>query len=129
MKAKKDLTKYKKRYNLFRHHAWAGLGFLSVLLAVRILFSELLELLQPILVVLIVYVVIALIFTYKYRAGLSAKQETFHHSKELEKEKIRADVALKQNRYAGSIWQRNEKKKQTKKKLTLNCQSLTKKNS
>jgi uncharacterized membrane protein (DUF106 family) len=95
MKAKKDLTKYKKRYNLFRHHAWAGLGFLSVLLAVRILFSELLELLQPILVVLIVYVVIALIFTYKYRAGLSAKQETFHHSKELEKEKIRADVEKK----------------------------------
>lgn len=92
MKAKKELTDYKRRYNLFRHHAWAGLGFLSVLLAVRILFPELLELLQPILVVLIVYVVIALIFTYKYRAGLSAKQETVHHSKELEKEKIHADV-------------------------------------
>jgi len=56
MKAKKELTDYKRRYNLFRHHAWAGLGFLSVLLAVRILFPELLELLQPILVVLIVYV-------------------------------------------------------------------------
>ena len=92
MKTKKDLTDYKRRYNLFRHHAWAGLGFLSVLLAVRILFPELLELLQPILVVLIVYVVIALIFTYKYRAGLSAKQETVYHSKELEKEKIHADV-------------------------------------
>lgn len=95
MKAKKKLTDYKRRYNLFRHHAWAGLGFLSVLLAVRILFPELLELLQPILVVLIVYVVIALIFTYKYRAGLSAKQETVHHSKELEKEKIHADVEKK----------------------------------
>jgi len=92
MKAKKDLTDYKRRYNLFRHHAWAGLGFLSVLLAVRILFPELLELLQPILVVLIVYVIIALIFTYKYRAGLSAKQEIVHHSEELEKEKIHADV-------------------------------------
>ena len=95
MKAKKDLTDYKRRYNLFRHHAWAGLGFISVLLAVRILFPELLELLQPILVVLIVYVVIALIFTYKYRAGLSAKQETVRHSKELEKEKIHADVEKK----------------------------------
>jgi uncharacterized membrane protein (DUF106 family) len=92
MNAKKDLTDYKRRYNLFRHHAWAGLGFLSVLLAVRILFPELLELLQPILVVLISYVVIALLFTYKYRAGLSAKQEVVHHSKELEKEKIHADV-------------------------------------
>lgn len=95
MKTKKDLTDYKRRYNLFRHHAWAGLGFISVLLAVRILFPELLELLQPILVVLIAYVVIALIFTYKYRAGLSAKQETVHHSKELEKEKIHADVEKK----------------------------------
>ena len=95
MKTKKDLTDYKRRYNLFRHHAWAGLGFLSVLLAVRILFPELLELLQPILVVLIVYVVIALIFTYKYRAGLSAKQETVQHYKELEKEKIHADVEKK----------------------------------
>ena len=95
MKTKKDLTDYKRRYNLFRHHAWAGLGFLSVLLAVRILFPELLGLIQPILVVLIVYVVIALIFTYKYRAGLSAKQETVHHSKELEKEKIHADVEKK----------------------------------
>lgn len=95
MKTKKDLTEYKRRYNLSRHHAWAGLGFLSVLLAVRILFPELLELLQPILVVLIVYVLIALIFTYKYRAGLSAKQETSHHSKELEKEKIHADVEKK----------------------------------
>ncbi len=95
MKTKKDLTDYKRRYTLFRHHAWAGLGFLSVLLAVRILFPELLELLQPILVVLIVYVVIALLFTYKYRAGLSAKQETVHHSKELEKEKIHADVEKK----------------------------------
>ena len=95
MKAKKDLTGYKRRYNLFRHHAWAGLGFLSVLLAVRILFPELLELLQPILVVLIVYVVIALIFTYKYRAGLSAKQEVVRHSKELEKEKIHSYVEKK----------------------------------
>ena len=92
MKNKKDLTDYKRRYNILRHHAWAGLGFISVLLAVRILFPELLELLQPILVVLIIYVVIALIFTYKYRPGLSANQETVHRSTELEKERTHADV-------------------------------------
>jgi hypothetical protein len=92
LKTRKDLTDYKRRYNLFRHHAWAGLGFLSVLLAVRILFPELLELLQPILVFLIVYVLIALIFTYKYRAGLFSKQEMVHHSNEFEKEKIHVDI-------------------------------------
>ncbi len=89
---KKDFTEYKRKYQAFRHHAWAGLGFLSVLLAMRIIFPEISELLQPILVVLIAYVVISLLFTYKYYRGLSATQESIPHSEEVEKEIIHADV-------------------------------------
>ena len=89
---KKDLSEYKRKYDLVRHHAWAGLGFLSVLLAMRIIFQEISELLQPILVVLIAYVVISLLFTYKYYRGLSATQESIPHSEEVEKEKIHAEV-------------------------------------
>ena len=89
---KKDPSEYKRRYDLVRHHAWAGLGFLSIMLAIRIIFPDLSSILQPILVILVIYVVIALIFTYKYRAGLSVKQEVVHSSEELEKEKIHAEV-------------------------------------
>ena len=89
---KKDLSGYKRKYQAFRHHAWAGLGFLSVLLAIRLILPESPEILPPIIFVLVVYVVIALLFTYKYRAGLSIKQEVVHPSEELEKEKICAEV-------------------------------------
>ena len=89
---KKDLSGYKRKYQAFRHHAWAGLGFLSVLLAIRLILPESPEILPPIIFVLVVYVVIALLFTYRYRAGLSVKQEVVHPSEELEKEKICAEV-------------------------------------
>ena len=89
---KKDLSGYKRKYQAFRHHAWAGLGFLSVLLAIRLILPESPKILTPIIFVLVVYVVIALLFTYRYRAGLSAKQEVVHPSEELEKEKICAEV-------------------------------------
>ena len=97
MKAKKDLTDYKRKYDLFRHHAWAGLGFLSVLGFLRIIFVDLADLLQPILIILIIYVVISLLLTYMYHSGLSAKQEfiqreIIHHTDDVEKHKIHAEV-------------------------------------
>jgi len=91
---KKNLSEYKRKYDLFRHHAWAGLGFLSVLLAIQIIDPSLSDLLVPILVFVILYVIVALIFTYRYRIGLSAKQEKVQdkHSVELEKAKIDAEI-------------------------------------
>ena len=89
---KKDLSEYKRKYQAFRHHAWAGLGFLSVLLAISVIAPWLLVFLSPILVVLIAYVVISLLFTYKYYRGFSATQESIPHSEEVEKEKIHAEV-------------------------------------
>ena len=90
---KKDLSGYKRKYQAFRHHAWAGLGFLSVVLAVRLVLSENSpDILVPIIFVLVIYIIVALLFTYRYRAGLSVKQEVIHPSEELEKEKICAEV-------------------------------------
>jgi len=88
----KKLVEYKKKYDLSRHHGWAGLGFLSVLLAIRIIFPEVSDLLQPILVVVILYIIVSLIFTYKYYKGLTLTQENTTPSDELKKEEIRADV-------------------------------------
>lgn len=91
---KKDLSTYKKKYQAFRHHAWAGLGFLSVLLAVRIIFPEPSKILTPVIFVLIIYIVAALLFTYKYRAGLSVGEKVVQVQSpiEVEKELIRANV-------------------------------------
>lgn len=88
------LSDYKKRYHKYRHHAWAGLGFLSVILAIRLIFQESTQILTPVIVVLGLYIVIALIFTYKYRAGLQAEDAviTQDASVELEKEKNRVDI-------------------------------------
>ena len=99
--AKKNLSEYKRKYDLVRHHAWAGLGFLSIILAIRIIAPQLSDLLELILglliIVLIIYVGVALLLTYRYRAGLTAKQETIKQeviirTDEIEKEKIHADV-------------------------------------
>jgi len=88
---KKDFTEYKRKYDLVRHHAWAGLGFLSVLLAISVIAPWLLVFLSPILVVLIAYVVISLLFTYKYYRGFSATQESIPHSEEVEKEHLKLE--------------------------------------
>ncbi len=88
----KDLSTYKRKYQIFKHHAWAGLGFLAVLFAIRVIFPLSTQILSPLIFVLIVYIVVALIFTYKYRAGLSAKEKVLSPSEELGKEKIKADV-------------------------------------
>ena len=90
-----DLIEYKKKYHSFRHHAWAGLGFLSVVLAFRLIFLEQAQILTPVIVILAIYIIVALIFTYRYRGGLTAEEKVLKvesSSDEVEKEKIRADV-------------------------------------
>jgi len=114
---KKDFTEYKRKYDLVRHHAWAGLGFLSVLLAISVIAPWLLVFLSPILVVLIAYVVISLLFTYKYYRGFSATQESIPHSEEVEKEKIHADVEkerLKLEKKKAKVEEKAKKKLQKK---------------
>lgn len=94
--SQKDLSEYKRKYDIFRHHAWAGTALLSVLLAVRYLIASLPRyIFIPLCSILIVYILIALLFTYKYRAGLSRIEESHHVSEQLEREKTQAQVEKK----------------------------------
>ena len=74
--AKKDFLKCKRKYDISRHHAWAGTALLSVLMALRYIFAPVPHALIILLgSVLIIYILVALVFTYKYRAGLCAEQQ------------------------------------------------------
>ena len=94
----KNLSENKRKYHAFRHHAWAGTVLLSVFLAIRLIFYYQLEFLTPVImiliIVLIIYIIISLFFTYKYRSGLSARDEIVQvqPSIELEKDKLKAEV-------------------------------------
>ena len=88
-----DLSEYKRKYNAFRHHAWAGLGFLSVLLVIRIIVPSLSILMHPILAVLVIYVVVSLLFTYRYSTGLIGESAIqIQPSDEIEKERMKFEV-------------------------------------
>jgi len=61
---------HREKYQLFRHHAWAGLGFLAVFSAMRLIMPEQTAILTPIIFVLILYIIISLLFTYRYYTGI-----------------------------------------------------------
>ena len=75
-----DLSDYKRKYDMSRHHAWAGSVLLAVLLAVRV-FLEISEIkindwiIITIGVILVIYTLTAVFLTYRYRSGLSVSQE------------------------------------------------------
>ncbi len=62
------ISEKKIKYERFRHHAWAGLGFLSVFLSVRYFVSFPDSIFLPILSFILVYVVFSLLLTYRYRS-------------------------------------------------------------
>jgi preprotein translocase subunit SecF len=96
----KNLIENKRKYDTVRHHAWAG----SVLLTVLVAFRGFLEITDINLddriiviigIVLIIYILVSVFFTYKYRSGLSAEQKSVEihiNSKNAEKEKIAAEL-------------------------------------
>ncbi|EMR73021.1 hypothetical protein MBGDN05_00746 [Thermoplasmatales archaeon SCGC AB-539-N05] len=90
--SKKNLYEYKRKYQAFRHHAWAGLGFLSIFGVIRIVIPSFSVFLNPVLIVLIVYVFVSLLFTYKYQKGLSIEYENLRYSEELEKERLKTNI-------------------------------------
>ena len=96
----KRLLEYKKRYAISKHHAWAGSILLAILLTIRI-FIEASEINVDDRIILFVgailvgYMLVALIFTYRYRTGLSAdvKSVTMHSSTdEVEYKKIESQL-------------------------------------
>jgi hypothetical protein len=100
----KKLLEYKKRYAISKHHAWAGSILLAILLAIRI-FLEASEInvddriILFVGAILVVYMLIALIFTYRYRTGLSAdiKSERIQLAKD-EVEDIKIESKIEKNR-------------------------------
>ena len=61
----------RRKYDLARHHAWGGLGFLSVVMVLRILCPDIPgEVITPIIIILVVYVLVWLFLTYSYRSGM-----------------------------------------------------------
>ena len=100
----RDLAEHKRKYDISRHHAWAGTAFLSVLLALRYIIPRFPHFLFiPLCTLLILYIVVSLLYTFKYRQGLFAEPLPGldpAESKEAEhKEKV------------GKVWAKAEKKK------------------
>lgn len=62
------------RYEWYRHHAWAGLGFLSILIALRYVFFLPNWFFVPVVLVLVAYVVVSLVGAYRY-SGEVLKQD------------------------------------------------------
>jgi H+/gluconate symporter-like permease len=96
----------KQIYENARHHAWAGSVLLALLLAVRIILETTNTdiddtIIIGIAVVLIFYTLISVIFTYKFRSGISEvseqkivhihKSEDAKQDSKLEKERLKLE--------------------------------------
>lgn len=100
---KKNISEYKRKYDVSRHHAWAGSVLLALLIATRT-FLEISNfkvndtIVVLIGIVLIIYTLISVFLTYTYRSGLNSEQkkivEVYHHDSadDLEKKRIDADI-------------------------------------
>ena len=88
---KKDFSSYRRKYDISRHHAWAGTALLSVLMALRYIFALIPNILIILLgSVIIIYILVALGFTFKYREALSAEQRRNENGSEAVRERSRA---------------------------------------
>ena len=99
MTQKKNLAAYKRKYDIARHHAWAGSVILAVILAIRI-FLETTEInvndwfIVIIGGIVVIYTLSAVILTYKYRSGLTSEQkiiEVHTSSDSIEKERLKIE--------------------------------------
>ena len=99
---KKDLNEYRKKYDIARHHAWAGAVLLSVFSVLTVLLrtSDISDIPDYLILViglgLVLYTVISLFFTYRYRSGLLisekvVKVEVSSRDTDLEKERLKAE--------------------------------------
>jgi len=99
MTQKKNLAEYKRKYDIARHHAWAGSVILAIILAIRI-FLETTDInvndwfIVIIGGVVVIYTLAAVILTYKYRSGLTSQQkiiEVHTSSNNVEKERLKIE--------------------------------------
>jgi hypothetical protein len=115
----KNLNEHRRKYDIARHHAWAGSVLLAVLVAIRGFFeiSDIKiddRIIIIIGMILVFYVLIAVFFTYRYRSGLSAEQKTVQevhiHSDDAEIEKERLKFEKKKVKAEAKKVKKNARK-------------------
>jgi hypothetical protein len=96
----KRLAEYKRKYDISRHHAWAGSVILAIVLAIRIFLETTNIMINDWIIIIIggivvIYTLSAVIFTYKYRSGLSSEQkiiEIHTNSENIDKEILKSKL-------------------------------------
>lgn len=81
----------RKKYEWYRHHAWAGLGILSVFLAINYFVSFPYFISFSVVFALSIYIIVSLIFTYKYSISLSSGETEIKEGKDIEKELLKIE--------------------------------------
>ena len=112
----KDLTKLRKKYQRFRNHLLAGIGFLLVVIAFRLIFFETAAFFMPMVLILIIYILIALIFTFKYHRNLSTKETSNIIEPSFEKEELKTEVDREPSKLEKKIPKKEDKKEKKIKK-------------
>jgi uncharacterized membrane-anchored protein len=92
----------KNKYNQFKHHAWAGLGALSLFFAVTRFFSVPDTVAAAVTIVLTIYAGTALVLTYRYRrewyleAGSEdTEKKRMKDEEKIQKKKLKAELKKK----------------------------------
>lgn len=109
----------RKKYELYRHHAWAGLGLLSIFIAFRYFIFIPAIISIPIFAILSIYILVALAFTYKYSSALSAEEEINKTSLKTEKAKLKLEKAklkLEKKRIKAELKAKKKEMKKEKEK-------------
>jgi Na+/melibiose symporter-like transporter len=117
MNNKKERDKY-RTYSIAKHHAWAGSVLLAVVLALRV-FSDISEykinnlvfIIPGLLIVL--YILIALILTYRYRKELLANNTPQSSSEKVKTNEIETKLKTQmkiEKKKAKAELKRNKKK-------------------
>jgi len=122
MNNKKSIA-HKRNYALARHHAWAGSVLLAILLAIRIFLETTALQIDDILFlfvgcILICYILIGLLFTYRYRSGIleSNQADIIKQDETRELQRVQTKVQSKiekkkaKNEYKVLKKQQNDKK-------------------
>ncbi|HID25634.1 MAG TPA: hypothetical protein EYP23_04140 [Thermoplasmata archaeon] len=117
-----DYEKCKQKYEWYRHHAWAGLGILSIVVTIRFLIPLPNWFLFPVISILVIYVVTALIGTYRYSSAILTSGESINRTElfsldlepkrlETKMDKVRLKLEKKKTKAAYKAQKKMEKKK------------------
>jgi len=98
------------KYQWYKHHAWAGLAILSILVVIRSIFIFPNQIFVPAILVLIVYIVVSLIGAYRY-SGSILKQVEYENVKTMKDQKKIEKLRLKLEKKRAKAEYKAKKKK------------------